>query len=69
MASLDPGQVDPTKGYMRRGDSLKLEFEIMKALYRMTNNDPNALTLRTVEVCLNNATYRTEIICTTPRKS
>lgn len=63
----DPASIDTTKSYVLEGETLKQMIVVIKSLWRMTNNNPNALTMRTVNICEGSTVYKTEIICTQPR--
>lgn len=63
----DPSSIDPEKPYVIEGSTLKDIMVVLKGLWQMTNNNPNILQLRTLDVCLNNVSYKIDVICTAPR--
>jgi len=67
MALPDPASIDVEAAYTPGGDTMKEMIVMLTALIKMTNNNPNILALRTMNVCVGNVVMRSDFICTQPR--
>lgn len=63
----DAASIDPSKNYVVNGTSYKEMVVLLHALNKMTNNQPNILSLRTVNVCIQNTIYKMDVIGSEPR--
>lgn len=63
----DPASIDTSKSYVLQGETFKDMIVVLKALWTMTNNNPNTLAVRTLNVCIGNVTYKSDFICSEPR--
>lgn len=63
----DPATIDASKSYVLHGQTYKDMLVVLGALWKMTNNNPNVLAIRTLNVCIGNTVYKTDVICSEPR--
>jgi hypothetical protein len=63
----DVESLDPDDGTVLKGSTAKDLVVVLKSLYAMTNNNPNVLALRTVNVCVGNTVMKMDVIGTEPR--
>lgn len=62
-----PESIDTTKSYVVHGETFKELLVVIRALWYMTNNNANSLSLRTVNVCVGNTVKRMDVIGSEPR--
>lgn len=63
----DPASIDTSKSYVVKGETYKDMIVVLHSLFKMTNNNPNVLTLQTVNVCIGSTIYKMDVIGSQPR--